>query len=441
MKKRIMALLLATGMLVSGLAGCSSKPEGQSSSSGGSKGDVVLTIGTNQTGTNVENLTEMGEKFKEETGIGIDIQVNPDDQWRDLLKTKLQAGEAPDIFLIDADPMSINDRIRPEENCIDFTNEEWVGRMDENMLPSVSYKDKVYGMTFAVPKRWVFHYNKELFEQAGIEAVPTTYEELKEACAKIAEKTDAIPIFEATQNAWHQTLPLFEAGGYMLESDSDLYKKLNENQMKLSDIPLLRTIIEQTKELADLGYYGADFLSESVDNAKEKMGTNKTAMYVGYVGWGLEVIEDYPEQKDNIGIFMMPYGDADVIGTNPANPSFFANKNSDHAQEAKKFFEFMTRQDILDWSFNEINTGQIDFCWDVNAKEERLPKEWKDYLDQAKTGTVMQYEVKYVDSQWMDIGKDLEALYTGAMSVDEVLQTMDGRRAEQAKLQGDEYWK
>lgn len=448
--KRIITMFLLVFMLAGMTTGCGGKNDDGNTNTNTDtnaeneddtkKSDVVLTIGVNQTGASVEDLIKLGDKFKEETGIGIDIQVNPDDQWRDLLKAKLQAGEAPDVFLIDADPMSIYDRIRPEDNCIDFSEEEWVSRMDEEMLPSVSYKNKVYGMTFSAPKRWVFHYNKTIFEEAGITEIPTTYEEFKEACAKIIENTDAIPVFEATQNSWHQTLPLFETGGYMLKQDPELYEKLNKNEIKLSEIPLLKTIIEQTQELADLGYYGEDFLSESVDNAKDKIGTNKAAMYLSYVGWGVELFEDYPDQLDNIGVFMMPFGDSNVIGTNPANPSYFGNKNSDYVEEIKQFFAFLTRQDILDWNFNEISTGSFDFCWDINTDEERLPAEWKEYLDASENGTVMQYEVKYVDSQWMDIGKDLEALYTGAMSIDDVLSLMDSRRDEQAKLQSDEYW-
>ncbi len=45
--------------------------------------------------------------LKAETGIKIDFQITPDDQWRDLLKTKLDSGEAYDIMCVDADPLSL----------------------------------------------------------------------------------------------------------------------------------------------------------------------------------------------------------------------------------------------------------------------------------------------------------------------------------------------
>ena len=34
------------------------------------------------------------------------------------------------------------------------------------------------------------------------------------------------------QNGWHQVLPLFETGGNYLESDPEIYDKLNDNTGK-----------------------------------------------------------------------------------------------------------------------------------------------------------------------------------------------------------------
>lgn len=52
----------------------------------------------------------------------------------------------------------------------------------------------------------------------------------------------------------------------------------------------------------------------------------------------------------------------------------------------------------------------------------------------------MQTSVNYIDSQWMDVGKDLEAMYTGAMTPEDVVDTIAKRRNEQAELQRDPGW-
>ena len=40
----------------------------------------------------------LAEKFREETGIEVDIQAVPDDQYQSIVMSKLASGEGPDIF-------------------------------------------------------------------------------------------------------------------------------------------------------------------------------------------------------------------------------------------------------------------------------------------------------------------------------------------------------
>ena len=80
----------------------------------GAKSNVTLTFGAHQAGVPISGVDQkIAKVFEKETGIKIDFQIVPDAQWRDLLKVKLASGEAPDIFLVDADPFSLNDRIHP----------------------------------------------------------------------------------------------------------------------------------------------------------------------------------------------------------------------------------------------------------------------------------------------------------------------------------------
>src|SRR5579871_4325074 len=45
-----------------------------------------------------EGEKELAKKFEDKTGIAIDFQIVPSDQYFNVLKTKLNSGEAPDIF-------------------------------------------------------------------------------------------------------------------------------------------------------------------------------------------------------------------------------------------------------------------------------------------------------------------------------------------------------
>ena len=81
---------------------------------------------------------------------------------------------------------------------------------------------------------------------------------------------------------------------------------------------------------------------------------------------------------------------------------------------------------------------EMGLCWPEITPE--YPEEINEYIDSLKSGTVLQVGVKYIDPQFMDIGKDIEAMYTGAMTPEQVMENISQRRDEQAKLQKDEAW-
>ena len=440
MRKRLVKLLSTlciTIMAGSILAGCGAQSSGDATKSSSSNEKVTLTFGSHQSGLPTSGVVqELAKQFETETGIKIDFQISPDAQWRDLLKVKLDSGEAPDIFCADADPLNLVTRVNPEKYVLDVSKEEWVSRMDPNVLPSISYNNKVYGITFPGKKMYFYVYNKEIFQKLGLK-VPTTYEEFKNVCQKIKD-SGVTPIFEGTQNGWHQVLPLFETGAMYQQKHPDLYNKLNKNEVDLDSVPELGTIISQLNEFAKLGFYGDNYLSNSVENAKEAMAKGNAAMFIAESAWRDEVKADFPDfDISKLGIFVMPWGDNQAIGVNPASNAYFINKNGKHTAEALKFFEFLARPENLQKRLDG-QPGLSEVCWpEIPSK---YSKEDQAYIDSLQKGMVMQAGVKYIDSQWMDVGKDLEAMYTGSSTPQDVLKTIMNRRTEQAKLQKDPDW-
>lgn len=440
MRKRLVKLLSTlclTVMAGSVLVGCGGSSSSGSSDAKSSGEKVTLTFGSHQSGLPTSGVVqELAKEFEKETGIKIDFQISPDAQWRDLLKVKLDSGEAPDIFCADADPLNLVTRVNPEKYVLDVTNEEWVKRMDKNVLPSISYKDKVYGITFPGKKMYFYVYNKEIFDKLGLK-VPTNYAEFKNVSQKIKD-SGVIPVYEGTQNGWHQVLPLFETGAMYQQKHQDLYNKLNKNEVDLDAIPELQTVISQLKEFADLGFYGDNYLSNSVENAKEAMAKGKAAMFIAESAWRNEVKADFPDFDTNkLGIFVMPWADNQAIGVNPASNAYFINKNGKHVEEAKKFFDFLAKPENLQKRLDG-QPGLSELCWpEIKSK---YSKEDQAYIDSLQKGMVVQAGVKYIDSQWMDVGKDLEAMYTGSLTPKQVLETIMNRRKEQAQLQKDPDW-
>ncbi len=431
-----MAAVLTAGLL----AGCGSDGgdggSGGGGESSGGKG-VTLTFGSHQSGLPTSGIVQdLAKEFEEETGIKVDFQISPDAQWRDLIKVKLDSGEAPDIICVDT-PIGLASSIHMDQYCIELTDQDWTSRMEDSARSAVSANDKVYGITFPGAKMYFYLYNKQIFDELKLD-IPTTYDELKEICQKMLD-AGYTPIYEATTNGWHQVLPLFETGGLWLADDPEIYDKLNANEVELESIPHLLNIIEQLDECAKAGYFGADYLSNTMENAKGAMASGEYGMIINEMGFRGEVEADYPDFKatEEMGAFVMPWGDNQVIGVNPASNAYFINKESKYTEEAKQFFEFLARPENLEKRL----AGQPELnalCWpEVDTK---YTEEDQAFIDSLEKANVVQTSVNYIDSQWMDVGKDLEAMYTGAMTPEDVVDTIARRRNEQAELQRDPGW-
>lgn len=429
--KRKMIYLLAGSMLISSLA-CGTAVMAEEAE----KKNVTLTFGSHQAGLPSSGIVQqIAAEYEEKTGVKIDFQVTPDAQWIDVLKTKLGVGEAPDIFCVDADPMALEDIWKPTVNCVPLTDEEWVSRMDPSVLPAVSVGDEVYGITFSGYKIWWYYYNTEIFEELGL-SVPTTYEEFKNVCQTIKD-AGIVPIYEAVQDGWHQQLPFYELGGYYNEVNEDLYEKLNTNQIKLTEVPEALEVLQQLKEFQELGFYGDDFMSNSTSGDYKGIAEGTYAMTLEGFGWEQSLIEQYPEMEGKIGVFTMPWADAQCIGTNPASNAYFISSTSEHVEEAKEFLAYLASHEVLQQRLDG-DPETIALCWP--EIEPQYPASYVEYLDTISKGTCMQAAVYYVGDQWNDVGKDIAAMYAGALTPEDVLQNISDRRDEQAMLQGDPNW-
>ena len=431
--KRFMSLTLVAALAVGLTAGCTA----QKNTGTVSNKKVTLTFGSHQSGLPTSGIVQqIAKDFEAESGIKIDFQISPDAQWRDLIKVKLDSGEAPDIICVDT-PIGLASSLHMDQYCVELTNQPWVNRIEKTSLAAVSVEDKVYGITFPGAKMYFYLYNKDIFDSLGL-SIPTTYNEWKEVCQKIKD-AGYTPVYEATINGWHQVLPLFETGGLWQEQDPDIYQKLNANEIDLDEIPSLLTILKELDECAKAGYFGEDYLSNAWENSKEAMATERCAMTIAELGMRAQIEKEYPDFKatEKLGAFVMPWGDNQIVGVNPASNAYFINKDCKYPEEAKKFFEYLARPENLQKRLD----GQPELsalCWpEIKSK---YTKEDQAFLDSLKKANVVQTSVNYIDSQWMDVGKDLEAMYTGASTPEEVLKTIMDRRIEQAKLQKDPGW-
>ena len=159
--------------------------------------DVTLTVMASQEWIKPAEQ-ELAEKFEAETGIHVDYQILPSDQYFNILKAKLNSGEATDIFGGQSGKSDLKLQYDVENNAVDLTGEEWTTRIDPAALDMSSLDGKVYGAEIwdiVASNYFVMVYNKDIFEGLGL-SVPTDFEQFKAACTTIME-AGITPIYRA----------------------------------------------------------------------------------------------------------------------------------------------------------------------------------------------------------------------------------------------------
>ena len=383
----------------------------------------------------------LAEKFFEETGTRIEFQVVPADQHHDLLKTKLNAGEAPDIFWIQASPLNIYGELDPAKNCLDMTGAEWSALLPAARVEAVSYDGKLYGQSIWNKSiSFPFIYNKTLFKEMGLD-VPTTFEAFKAACQKIKD-AGIVPIYEYIADGWHQGLIVCHVGGRIEQLMPDVVEKLNTNQLKLKETPFLDAL-KQAKELVDLGYYGEDYISNIGNDTNEVMVNREAAMVVGT--GNIEAIKrDYPDCKDEFGMFLIPLLDNHTSQSDPYGPAKFASAATKYPDQVKAYFSFLMKPENLQYKLDNAADGwttlDVTDAAGVTQHFSDAEKELMSTLTEKDYGVVFQNRVKYFNDQWMEYCKDLTSLFLGEMTAEQVCDSIDERRATMAKAQGNPDW-
>ncbi|GLX67728.1 sugar ABC transporter substrate-binding protein [Paenibacillus glycanilyticus] len=225
MRKSLFALTASALLLVTAACGNSNNEAGSSNT--GEKPVQAKTIkfwqfmGTMDDSSDI-NIAPIIKEFEDShPGIKVDVQQLAWDNGLDKITTAFGANEAPDVvelgntwvtqFATQGALLDVTDRIAD-------VKDQYIG------WDSVSYDSKYYGVPWLLGTRSLF-YNKELFEQAGLDPnnPPKTWDEMKSAAETITSKTKAkgfgIAAGEA-ETPWTEfSIFLWSNGGDFLNGD------------------------------------------------------------------------------------------------------------------------------------------------------------------------------------------------------------------------------
>jgi raffinose/stachyose/melibiose transport system substrate-binding protein len=403
------------------------------------KSNVTLTYMASQ-GWIMDAELELAKKFEAETGIHVDYQIIPADQYFNVLKTKLNAGEATDLFGGQAGKTDLKVQYDVETNAVDLSDQEWVKRHDPLALDQVSLNGKVYGAEIwdvVGNNYWVIVYNKDVFQKLGL-SVPKTYADFKAVGDKI-KAAGMTPIYEPISDGWHHVLWFPEDGPRYEELNPGLADQLNANKTKFADSKTMLQALQQLQELYKAGYFGDNALSDTYADSNKMLASGKYAMMVDTLSRPASVAKDFPNVKaDSFGFFPIPLLDNQLAPAHPAGPAKFIYAKSPHIAEAKQYLAFLTRPDNLQYLLD--NTAAF-ITLDFTGVQAKWTPEQQAFLSTYPAKTIVyQDAVNYVNPQWIDMGKDIVGMFNGTLTPEGMLKNIDQRRADMAKAAKDAAW-
>lgn len=388
------------------------------------KSDVTITYAAMQ--TQIKDVDkELAAKFEQETGIKVDIQAYPDDQYRDILKTKLATQEAPDIMLMDAGIIMNN--YQPDKYLMDLSGESWVGKMKDWAVNGATVDGKVYGFNLFSVDGWGLLYNPELFAKYGLQ-VPKTYADFAKVSQTLLDN-GITPMYENGKDGWHSPIWVTEVTPKALETNPKLFDQLNSGELKYADVPEFKTALKQVADMNKKGFFGKNVLSNDWDHGYEAIATGKYGMILVYTSYQQEVAKKFPDSKaDTWKMFPIPLADNTGFGVSAGGEVQVVSKTTKHMDEIRKYWEFLMRDDNVHSYYNgHDNLGETS----LKGVEVKPQTEGMKSIQQEAGGNMpMSFEVATTFFDGSIWGKGMQDLLLGSTTPDKLLKQLDDNRAK-----------
>lgn len=297
-------------------------------------------------------IQEAVDAYMEETGVKVDLQFKGRTGNREALQPALDGGTQIDMFDEDIDRVNgmyakylldLED-LAAESDYEATANAGLMAACREaggGTLKTIPYQPNVFG----------FFYNKDLFEQAGIEAEPATWEEFLDVCGKLKDAG----ITPMTMDDAYATCVI----GYHLARLVGEEKVVEIVTDGLWDDPAVLQMAQDIEELASNGYY-SEMVGSNVwpagQNTELALGT--AAMYLNG-SWLPNEVKDMAGPDFNWGCFAYPELENGANGTETNNfgaQVFGINKDSKMSKEAFDLITYITKGEY-DQKLAEMSVG------------------------------------------------------------------------------------
>lgn len=376
-----MGILLCATMITTLMVGCGSSKEtvktdpaagapaeGQTEATAPTGDGLVYWSMWESTEPQGQAIAEAVKAFTAETGIAVDLQFKGRTGIREGLQAALDAGTAIDMFDEDIDRVNTT----WGQYLLNLEDLAKAANYEETANPGLiaACREVGNGQLMTIPYQpnlFAFFYNTEIFAEAGIDALPTNWDEFLAVSEKI-KAAGYTPItcddaYITSMFGYHMSRLVGEA------AVTDIV-----NQGKWDDPAVMKTA-KAYEELAAKGYF-SDTIEGNVwpagQNSELALGT--AAMYLNG-SWLPNEVRDLATFE--WGCFSYPALDGGVDGVDAANYGaqvLAINKDSKNAEAAFKLITAITKGE------NDANLAELS----VGIPADSANTEWPELLKNVK---------------------------------------------------------
>jgi raffinose/stachyose/melibiose transport system substrate-binding protein len=391
--------------------------------SGAKEEKVTLQVVLNQTWNKPNFQPALKAYEAAHPNVTIDMQVIPDEQFTQLIKSRFATGEYPDVYLDNFGQIAQIYKI--PDTLVDLSGEAWVKRLVS--ASGVSDGGKVYGLPMVgVPSIEGVVYNKKVFQEVGV-SVPKTWTEFLAVCDKI-RKAGIDPVAITAKDNWTVGMWVVEIVPLAVKDKANIWSDLNTGKVKFDAVPAFTEVFKKMKQVVDLGYANQDVFSATYDMGNDLVATGKAAMVVQGDWSANDMVKKYPDAQ--IGMFPIPIVD-NAVYTSGFTAAFTIPLKAKHVAAAKALLDYFATPEQVktvatDWSYVPATTDvTVPLApWTQDALDNFVKKGKPPIPEMGVASLVSMGQLSTYTANMLD----------GSMKVEELMPAWAKYFAEQAAL-------
>lgn len=311
-------------------------------------------------------------------GVTVEIQHAANDG-ATILQSRFNSGDIPDVFL--NEPGSGAQLYY--EYAYDWSGDtDILAKFNDDAISLAKDGDAVYGLPWTY-ETMALIYNKDCFDKAGITELPTTVEELDEACRKLQE-AGIQPFAMAGKENW--VLGQL-ATHFIMEKELDAQgtvEALISGEKKISELPHWQNFFKFLDIVKK--YDSSKILETSWEDSENKVANGEAAM----LHMGDWAQANFTKMNPDARLAFLPVpvggGAEDCTVLSSVGWVFQIYKDSENLSLAKEYCDYvLTSEAGAEWMTEGVDAVPASNAQPDYAPSGDLPKDSQKYIQEGKT--------------------------------------------------------